>query len=108
MKPLTTGQVARELGVSPVTVFRAVKAGRIKATTTPGGHFRIPRDYRENDGGPGFPVKTDLNAMFRAMKEAQKILLDIHHKRPVSEDRLLKVFRHYPTDEMIDGIRNSL
>lgn len=39
---LTTGQYARANGVSTATIYRAVKAGKIKSVLTPGGHYRIP------------------------------------------------------------------
>lgn len=38
---LTTGDVAKALHVSPVTVKQWIKRGKLKATRTPGGHFRI-------------------------------------------------------------------
>lgn len=39
---LTTSQAAKRLSVSPDTVLKWVKAGKIKSTRTLGGHFRIP------------------------------------------------------------------
>lgn len=41
---LTTTQAARLLSVSPDTVLKWVKAGKIKSTRTLGGHFRIPAE----------------------------------------------------------------
>lgn len=41
---LTTTQAARLLAVSPDTVLKWVKAGKIGAYLTPGGHCRIPRE----------------------------------------------------------------
>lgn len=40
---LTTTQAAELLSVSPDTVLKWVKAGKIESTRTLGGHFRIPR-----------------------------------------------------------------
>lgn len=40
---ITTTQAAELLSVSPDTVLKWVKAGKIDATRTLGGHFRIPR-----------------------------------------------------------------
>lgn len=37
----TVGEVAKELCVSNVTILRAIKDGKIKASKTPGGHHRI-------------------------------------------------------------------
>lgn len=42
-KPLTTGQIARLLHVSPVGVLRWVRAGKLKGYRVPGGHYRIAR-----------------------------------------------------------------
>lgn len=39
---LTTSQAARLLSVSPDTVLKWVKAGKVKSYRTLGGHFRIP------------------------------------------------------------------
>ncbi|MEZ5357810.1 MAG: excisionase family DNA-binding protein [Candidatus Zixiibacteriota bacterium] len=39
---MTTSQAAKRLSVSPDTVLKWVKAGKIKAHRTLGGHFRIP------------------------------------------------------------------
>jgi len=41
---LTTTQAAELLSVSPDTVLKWVKAGKIKSHRTLGGHFRIPAD----------------------------------------------------------------
>ncbi|WP_457826562.1 MerR family transcriptional regulator, partial [Staphylococcus aureus] len=39
---LTTSQAARLLAVSPDTVLKWVRAGKVKSYRTLGGHFRIP------------------------------------------------------------------
>jgi len=39
----STGEIARLLGMSPATIFRAIESGRLKASTTPGGHHRVLR-----------------------------------------------------------------
>jgi excisionase family DNA binding protein len=40
---MTPGEVAQLMRVNPKTVTRWVKASRIPATRTPGGHVRIRR-----------------------------------------------------------------
>jgi len=40
---LTTGQAAEMLSVTPDAVLKWIKAGRIRAMRTPGGHYRINR-----------------------------------------------------------------
>ncbi len=41
---LTTGQVAKLCSVTPDTVLKWIRAGKLPATRTAGGHHRIPRD----------------------------------------------------------------
>lgn len=41
---LTTGDVARRCQVTTMTVLNWIKAGRLKAYKTPGGHYRIRMD----------------------------------------------------------------
>ena len=40
---LTTGEVARLCGVTPDAVLKWIKKGRLAATRTPGGHYRVSR-----------------------------------------------------------------
>jgi excisionase family DNA binding protein len=41
---MTTGEVAKLCGVTPDAVLKWIKAGKLPATRTPGGHFRVSRD----------------------------------------------------------------
>ena len=41
-RPITTGEIARRLGVSLPTVKKWIREGRLEAFRTPGGHHRIP------------------------------------------------------------------
>jgi excisionase family DNA binding protein len=43
-KFLSTGQAAELCSVTPDTVLKWIKSGRIKAHRTPGGHYRVHRD----------------------------------------------------------------
>ena len=38
---LTTGDVARYCGASRMGVLRWIRQGKLKAYTTPGGHYRV-------------------------------------------------------------------
>lgn len=40
---MTTGDVARLCGVTPDAVLKWIKAGKLPATRTPGGHYRVSR-----------------------------------------------------------------
>ena len=39
---LSTGQVAKKLGVSTQAVINWIEAGKLEAIKLPGGHYRIP------------------------------------------------------------------
>ena len=41
---LSTGQVAKKLGVSTQAVINWIEAEKIEAIKLPGGHYRIPAD----------------------------------------------------------------
>lgn len=46
-RALTTGQIAEYMSVRPATVFNWIRAGKLKAYTTPGGHYRVRlEDFR--------------------------------------------------------------
>ena len=43
----STYELAKILGVAPITVWRWCKSGKIKAGKTPGGHYTIPKEEVE-------------------------------------------------------------
>jgi excisionase family DNA binding protein len=54
---LTASDVARYCGVASSTVSRWIKGNKLRAYTTPGGHYRIrKRDFREFLEASGLPV----------------------------------------------------
>jgi two-component system OmpR family response regulator len=54
---LTANDVARYCGVTSVTVSRWIKGSKLRAYTTPGGHYRIlKQDFREFLESNGLPV----------------------------------------------------
>lgn len=56
---LTTTQAAEVLSVSPDTVLKWVKAGKLKAHRTLGGHFRIPlQELEQLAGSAAIPLAT--------------------------------------------------
>ena len=59
---LSTGEVARLCGVSRDAVLKWIKSGKLPATQTPGGHYRVPRSAFEGlaiDGeGNQLPINT--------------------------------------------------
>lgn len=53
----TATEVAKYCGVTSVTVSRWIRKGKLKAYTTPGGHYRIrERDFREFLEASGLPI----------------------------------------------------
>lgn len=70
---LTTGEVAKHCQVSPVTVFRWIKDGRLPAHTTPGGHYRVAAsDLLAFLTEHAIPVDTELG---RQTSDARRILV---------------------------------
>ncbi|RME47615.1 MAG: helix-turn-helix domain-containing protein [Chloroflexi bacterium] len=58
---LTTGDVARYCGASRMGVLRWIRQGRLKAYTTPGGHYRIRMaDFRDFLERYDIPVDASL------------------------------------------------
>jgi excisionase family DNA binding protein len=41
---LTTGQVARRLGISTAAVWQWCRDGKVESVRTPGGQYRIPAE----------------------------------------------------------------
>ena len=59
-KPLSTGEVARLLHVSPVAVLGWIRAGKLRAYRVPGGRYRIARDeFRKFLAQNQMPVRLD-------------------------------------------------
>lgn len=59
-KPLSTGEVARLLHVTPVTVLLWIRAGKLPAYRVPGGHYRIARsEFRKFLADNKIPVSLD-------------------------------------------------
>ena len=54
---ITASDVARYCGVTSGTVSRWIKGDKLKAYTTPGGHYRIRKqDFREFLEASGLPI----------------------------------------------------
>ncbi len=61
-KPLSTGDVARLLHVTPVAVLRWVRAGKLNAYRVPGGRYRIARaEFRKFLADNQIPVTLDAS-----------------------------------------------
>jgi len=63
---LSTGEVARLCGVTRDAVVKWIKSGKLSATQTPGGHYRVARGVGEalsqDCSGGRFPEKTESPA----------------------------------------------
>jgi excisionase family DNA binding protein len=59
-RPLSTGEVARLLHVTPVAVLHWIRVGKLAAYRVPGGHWRIPRsDFRTFLADNKIPISLD-------------------------------------------------
>jgi excisionase family DNA binding protein len=76
---LTTGEIARYCAVSHLTVTNWIRAGKLFASRTPGGHNRIRReDLLQFLSDHNFPVPQEL------VKEGKQILV-VDDERPLAE-----------------------
>ncbi len=67
-KPLSTGDVARLLHVTPVAVLLWIRAGKLKAARVPRGRYRIARaDFRKFLTDNQLPVTLDAPAPRRIL-----------------------------------------
>jgi excisionase family DNA binding protein len=67
-RPLSTGEVARLLHVTPVAVLFWIRAGKLKAARVPGGRYRIARaEFRKFVADNQLPVTLDAPAPRRVL-----------------------------------------
>jgi len=67
-KPLSTGEIARLLHVTPVAVLLWIRAGKLKASRVPGGRYRIARaEFRKFLADNQLPVTLDAPAPRRVL-----------------------------------------
>ncbi len=63
-RALTTGQMAEYCQVRPATVFNWIKEGKLKAYSTPGGHYRVRlEDFRDFLEKYEIPIDEDFFAL---------------------------------------------
>jgi excisionase family DNA binding protein len=95
-KPLTTGDVARYCGVSRMAVIRWIKQGKLKAYTTPGGHYRVRvADFR------GFLEAFDMPVTGRFFGEEPQRLLVVAND-PMALGTIVKAVTTMPAGYEID------
>lgn len=100
-KPLTTGTVAHYCGVSRMGVIRWIRDGKLKAFSTPGGHYRIRvddfRDFLERFDMPLdsslFPKES--NRVLVVASDASRLGLIVKALSDMPED--------YTIDVALDG-----
>ena len=60
-RALTTGQMAEYCQVRPATVFNWIKEGKLKAYSTPGGHYRVRlEEFRDFLAKYNMPIDEDF------------------------------------------------
>ena len=67
---ITTGELAKELGVSRVTIFKKVKSGEIPSEIV-GGRYLIPVSYLQKITGKDLS-KSDQDSLSRAVDRVVK------------------------------------
>lgn len=83
MPYLTTTQAAERCAVSPRTMLRWLESGRVQATRTAGGHWRIPPDAlrhlqprdRSDGRGPTFAIIEDDPRQAHALRRLLQTLV---------------------------------
>jgi excisionase family DNA binding protein len=67
-RPLSTGEVARLLHVTPVAVLGWIRGGKLKAYRVPGGRHRIPRaEFRKFLADNNIPITLDAHPRKRVL-----------------------------------------
>jgi excisionase family DNA binding protein len=67
-KPLSTGEIARLLHVTRVTVFSWIRAGKLKAYRVPGGRYRVSRaEFRNFLADNQIPITLDTPSPKRVL-----------------------------------------
>ncbi len=70
---MTTGEVARLCGVTPDAVLKWIKAGKLPATRTPGGHYRVSRtDCSAMGLGETQPEVTETQAITQQQRHRER------------------------------------
>ena len=95
---LTVPEAAREASLNRATLWKYVKAGDLKAHTTPGGHYRITKNDLES-----FMRKRGVYPLGSYQPESTKIL--IVDDDPTIRKLLTEVMTHhgYETEIAADG-----
>lgn len=80
-KMLSTGEVAKKLGVSTQTVVNWIESGKLKAFRSPGGHYRIPaHQFKTTE-----KEDAEFDDFFKRQQEKYKDIL------PLDDDELSDV-----------------
>lgn len=99
----TIGQAARYCKLSRGTLWRSVKSGALKASSTPGGHFRISRKDLET-----FMLEKGLYPLADRSIQLKRILIaaeDTAVQKPLVE---LLAIRRYETEIASDGFETGI
>jgi len=94
----TVGQAAKYCAVSRKTLFRRVKSGEIKASRTPGGHYRILKKDLES-----YVLEKGMYPLANNLSLSKKIL--IVDDDPLIQKLLTKILQahKYETEMAVDG-----
>lgn len=94
---LTTGDVAKECGVSPASVKKWIGQAKLQALRTPGRHFRIPvEEFQRFRAAYGFPVEPE---------QAPRIL--VVDDSPIVVDFVMDALRDLRPGSKLEGASNG-
>lgn len=102
----TTTEVARYCEVSNDGVLKWIKAGKLRAFSTPGGHYRISaEDFREFLTLYAFPIQESFFGVERNASRARRILVvdDESDQREIIRRLLGKIDPDWIVDQAADG-----
>jgi len=104
-------EVAKVCGVVNQTVINWIRAGRLKASTTPGGQFRVyPEDLRAFLLDNGMRIPEDLKRLFRLDQVSVLIVEDdrtlndlvtVHLRRSWPNARLFQAFDGFEAGSLL-------
>ncbi len=104
-------EVAKVCGVVNQTVINWIRAGRLKASTTPGGQFRVyPEDLRAFLLDNGMKIPEDLKRLFRLDQVSVLVVEDdrtlndlvtVHLRRSWPNARLFQAFDGFEAGSLL-------
>ena len=100
-RPLTTGEIAEYCHVTQVGVLKWIKSGKLKAYSTPGGHYRILRNDFRN-----FLIKYNMPLDEGFFSEGAKKILVVDND-PTLVKQIIETLQNDNTNYIFASARDS-